>query len=75
MRHPNKHIQAALEYAASKGWTIRKSRGHAFCIIMCPAGRRGTCRMSVWSTPVDPQGHARRIIAYVDDCPHRGDEA
>lgn len=70
MRHPNKHIQAAIEYAEDRGWTVRKSRGHAFCIILCGAGVRGACRMSIWSTPRNPEAHARDIINYVDDCEH-----
>lgn len=28
-RHPNKEIQAAIEFAESQGWAVTKSRGHA----------------------------------------------
>jgi hypothetical protein len=35
--HPNKHIRAAVEYAVSHGWTLRKagSRAHVWgaCIV------------------------------------------
>jgi len=65
-RHPNKHIQAAIEYAVSKGWTVQKSRGHAFCRIFCESGG---CIKCIWSTPTDPERFARQVIHYVDQCP------
>lgn len=69
-RHPNKHIQAAIEYAVSKGWTVQKSPGHAFCRIFCEFGGRGGCIKSIWSTPTDPQRFAQQVIHFVDQCPH-----
>ncbi len=69
-RHPNKHINAAIKYAVSKGWTQRKGGGHAFVVIYCPAQIRGGHKMSVWSTPRNPEAHARDIVAYVDSCQH-----
>src|SRR5687768_6582733 len=33
--HPNKHIREALKYAEQQGWRIVKSRGHAYCRILC----------------------------------------
>ncbi|WLD11308.1 hypothetical protein [Planctellipticum variicoloris] len=74
MRHPNKHIQAAIQYAEEHGWKVRKGGGHAFCVIMCGAGIRGACRKSVWSTPRDPEGHAREIRHFVDRCTHIADD-
>ncbi len=68
-RHPNKHIQAALEFAYDRGWTARTAH-HAFCVIKCDFGQRGGCSMSVWSTPKHPQDHAKDIIRYVEQCPH-----
>ena len=72
MMHPNKHIRASIEYALSRGWTQRPGGGHAFCILKCPAGVREGCRKSVWSTPRNPEAHARDIVRYVDHCPHCG---
>ncbi len=47
MRHPNKHIHAAVQIALKRGWTLIKSHGHAwgFCgvqaiVLKCRSGRR-----------------------------------
>jgi len=70
-RHPNKEINAALEYAASQGWIIIKSkRGHCWGMIRCPYGRGG-CQKSVWSTPKNPENHAKAITRFVESCPHQ----
>lgn len=69
-RHPNKHIQAAIEYAESKGWTIRPG-GH-YGVLTCPAGERFACRYSVAGTPRVPENEAKRIRRKVDKCPHCG---
>ena len=69
-RHPNKEIQAALRFAKSKGWTvIQSARGHCWGIIRCAHGRGG-CQKSVWSTPRNPQNHAKSIRRFVNHCPH-----
>lgn len=67
VRHPNKHINAAIEFAFKQGWIARPGH-HAFCVIYCPAGKRGACQMSVWSTPKNPQAHAKDIIRTVENC-------
>ena len=50
-RHPNKHIQAAIEYAVSLGWRVEKASGHAHIwgFIMCPAcnARRSAATTSI----------------------------
>jgi len=63
-------IRAALKHAESKGWTIRKSgpRAHAWGVIYCPYGHE-SCWMSVYSTPKNPEIHARSIRKQVDRCP------
>jgi hypothetical protein len=66
--HPNKHIREALKYAAERGWELTKSRGHAFGRIRCCHGH-GECEMWIWSTPRNPEMHARRIRKKVDACP------
>ncbi len=72
-KHPNKEIEAALQYAESKDWTVEKTRGssHAWGRARCSGGRRGDCLMSVWSTPRVPENHARQIRRRVDACTHR----
>ena len=37
-KHPKKEIQAAVEYAESKGWRIEASKGsgHAWGVMLCP---------------------------------------
>jgi hypothetical protein len=69
-RHPNKHIEAAVRYAESRGWRVTISGGHAWGRIFCPLPTRQGCKKSVWSTPRNPQAHARDIHRTVDDCPH-----
>lgn len=66
-RHPNKHIQAAIEYAIENGWTFKLSGGHAFGILRCGA-EGGVCQKSVWSTPKNPEKHARYLKRCVDRC-------
>lgn len=36
-QHPNKHIQAAIDYALSKGWIWVAAGGaaHCFCRLRC----------------------------------------
>jgi hypothetical protein len=71
-RHPNKHIQAAIEYAVARDWRVQKAAGHAHIwgFIMCPLEARTGCRYNIHSTPRVPEHHADRIRRYVDACPH-----
>jgi hypothetical protein len=68
--HPNKHIREALKYAEQQGWMIRKSSGrtHAWGVVYCQFGHR-PCWMSIYSTPKNPESHARDIRRTVDRCP------
>src|SRR5437867_1612293 len=69
-RHPNKHIEAAVQHAESLGWLLRKSKGHAWGHLYCPLKSRAGCIVSVYSTPRVPENHARHIRRDVDMCPH-----
>lgn len=69
-RHPNKEIEAAVQYAEDHGWVLTISRGHSWGQLRCPFGQRGGCMTPVWSTPRNPEGHAERIRRDVDRCPH-----
>ncbi|MEM8946283.1 MAG: hypothetical protein AAGD11_14005 [Planctomycetota bacterium] len=72
--HPNKHIRAALKYAEECGWRFVKSKGHAYGRIFCQHGH-SDCQMSIWSTPRNPENHARAIRRKVDQCPLAGAHA
>ena len=66
--HPNKEIDEALSYAASKGWTIAKAKGHAWGRMRCACHTRDGCQASIWSTPRVPQNHADHLRRTVDRC-------
>lgn len=76
LRHPNKHIDRAIEYAVSLGWTVEKSgaHAHAWGRLFCPHSTREGCIISVWSTPRVPENHARQIRQRIDGCPHGEEE-
>lgn len=74
-RHPNKHIERAVRYAESLGRRVVTSEGHAWGRLFCPHANRDGCIISVWSTPRNPENHARQIRREVDGCPHGEDEA
>ena len=71
-KHPNKHVEEALQEAEERGWRVekREGRGHAWGRMYCPGGSRGDCIMSVWSTPRNPENHARQIRHRVEQCEH-----
>ena len=69
-RHPNKHIEAAVHYAEQLGWRVEMSNGHAWAHLYCPLSTREGCMVSVWSTPRNPENHARQIRREVDKCGH-----
>ncbi|WP_261093290.1 hypothetical protein [Serratia quinivorans] len=65
---PNKHIQAALAYAISRGWLFHASNGHAFGRLHCALPNHREHMMSIWSTPKNPEQHAKQIRRKVDQC-------
>lgn len=69
-RHPNKHIEAAIQFAESLGWRVELSGGHAWGRLFCPQRSREGCIISIWSTPRRPENHARHIRREVEACPH-----
>lgn len=68
--HPNKHIQAAIEYAVSKGWALVPSGKSAHCYAKLRCGIPGhrDHTMSIWSTPRDAENHAKQIVRKVNEC-------
>ena len=71
-RHPDKEVEAAVQYAESQGWRVRMM-GH-WGRILCPHAGRDGCQFGVNSTPRNGADHARQIRRVVDRCPH-GKEA
>jgi hypothetical protein len=69
-RHPNKHIEKAIGYAEALGWRVEMSKGHAWGHLLCPLRARDGCIIAVWSTPRNPENHARHIRRDVDLCQH-----
>jgi len=64
--HKSKEIEAVLRELESLGWTIVEGKGHAWGLLRCPANSEDCrcgefCQMSVWSTPKDPERHARKL--------------
>ncbi len=70
--HPNKHIREAVEYAENNGWRVVKAnaRAHIWGRIYCPLQNREGCAKAVYSTPRNPEDHAKDIRRAVDRCPH-----
>ena len=71
-KHPNKEIEAAILFAENRGWQYRKSgnSAHAWGRLLCGFHNREGCALSVWSTPRNPEMHAKQIIRRVKHCPH-----
>jgi hypothetical protein len=69
-RHPNKHIEQAIQYAEGLGWRVEISHGHAWGFLLCPLQTRDGCIVPVYSTPRVPEWHARKIRNEVDNCGH-----
>jgi hypothetical protein len=66
-RHPKKDVEAALEYANGRDWTVtRTASGHRWGVAICGRG----CSVSIWSTPKNPGNHAKAIRRAVEACPH-----
>lgn len=67
--HPNKAISQAIAYALENGWHKIESgkSSHAYCRLRCDFGH-SEHQMSVWSTPRNPENHAKQIIRKVDEC-------
>lgn len=77
-RHSDRHIEAALRHAEASGWRVEASGAHAHSWgrMFCPHNRDDCrcgefCITGIWSTPRDPEIHARQIRRVVDGCIHR----
>lgn len=76
VKHPNKEIEVAIQYAESKGWRYKETgvSAHAWGRLLCPLRTRDGHQMSVWSTPRNRQVHAEQIRRFVDKCSHNEEE-
>lgn len=70
-KHPKKELEAAVEYAEQKGWTVHPGKRHAKFKLLCPRHDREGCKVSVWSTPSDVDDHAKDVRRAIDRCPHQ----
>lgn len=73
-RHPDKHIEKAIQYAEKLGWIVKMSKGHAWGHLYCPNGTRDGCKVGIWSTPRNRENHARDIRRAIDLCEHNAIE-
>lgn len=71
-KHPDKEIEAVIQYAESRGWHYKKAgaSAHAWGRLICPLHTRDGCMMSIWSTPRNSVNHADQIRKKTDQCPH-----
>jgi hypothetical protein len=76
-KHPSKDIESALQELEDLGWQVEEAKGrsaHSWGYVLCPANagdacRSGVfCRMSVWSTPTNPQDHGRELRRKASGC-------
>ena len=70
--HPNKHIRAAIGYAVKNGWMLKKAnaRAHIWGRLYCTQRSRDGCSKAIYSTPRNPEDHAKDILRAVERCPH-----
>ena len=71
--HPKKEVEAPLKHAEAQGSSDTVGGSHAWGRIYCPYNddecRCGEfCITSVWSTPKNPDNHARALRRVVDNC-------
>ena len=73
-KHSRKLARAALREAADASWHLKKSDGHIFGTIRCPAvDQDAACRKPVYSTsgPADGSETAKKIREALRKCPHQ----
>ena len=72
-KHPNKEIEAAIQYVETKGWiaTDTGNSAHACHKLRCPFNKDcpgSHCQFGVWKTPRSPENHANQIMRNADKC-------
>ncbi len=71
--HPKKEIEAAIRHAEDEGWSVEVGGSHAWGRMYCPDNDKECrcgefCITSIWSTPKQPETHARQLRRVVDNC-------
>lgn len=71
-KHPNKDIEASIQYAETLGWTYRPSgnSSHAWGKLYCPLHTREGHHLSIYTTPRNPTMYAKLIRQRVEKCEH-----
>jgi hypothetical protein len=68
----HKAIEAVLRSAEKDGWRVEHSpRGHAWGVLRCGEKSRQGCQSSIFSTPRNPENHARKLARDVRRCDHK----
>lgn len=75
-KHKIKEIEDVLQYAQTNGWIIEvhnRSKSHAWGVMKCLQNNTSCwngiyCTTSIWSTPKNPQNHAKQLKKIVDKC-------
>lgn len=72
-KHPHKSIEEAVRWAEDQGWRYKEvgNSAHAWGRLLCPLQGREGCALSVWSTPRNPEMHAKQIKHRVKRCLHQ----
>jgi hypothetical protein len=70
-RHPNKEIEAVVAEAEARGWRVMVGGSHEWGFRYCPESGRDGCRIPVFSTPRNPEDHAKRLRRRIAGCLHR----
>jgi hypothetical protein len=73
-RHPKKAVEEVVRYAEELGWEVVMSRGHIWGELYCHHHEQGGCIVRVFSTPRNPENHAKRLRREIDKCPHQENE-
>lgn len=69
-QHSDKQIQVAIEFALQHGWALIDAgrSAHCFAKLRCGIAGHREHMMSIWSTPANPENHAKQIVRKVRQC-------
>jgi len=71
-KHPDKDIEAAIQYAENMGWRFKESgaSSHAWGKLLCPKHTREGHQLSIYGTPRNSFQYAQLIRQRVNKCNH-----
>ncbi|MCX8957861.1 hypothetical protein EHW66_07445 [Erwinia psidii] len=69
-KHRNRQIQQAIEFAMEHGWIliVAGKSAHCFAKLRCGVAGHLEHTISIWSTPGNPENHAKQIVRKVRQC-------